>query len=63
MAADPVAAAAGPPEIHSSGTAGAAPSPEEAVLNQEVAESPSVASFLASLEGSPAAAEEVGSTP
>ena len=37
----PAAAAAGLLGIHSSGTAGAARSPEEAVLNQEAVESPS----------------------
>ena len=40
MAADPVAAAVTLPGSRSSGTEGAAPSPAEAVLNQEAAESP-----------------------
>ena len=53
MAADPVAAAADPLGIHSSGTEGAAPSPAEAVLNQEVVEN-QVAS-VASLAGRPSA--------
>ena len=60
MAADPVAAAAGPPESLTWGTEGAARCPEEAVLNQEVAESPSA---IHPSVGSQEASAVVGSSP